>query len=95
MTMIERVARAMAIKADWEHWDTAIDGQDTPSGNDPEDERNYFRDQARAAIEAMMEPDTAMRDAWAESLVSVSWEQAEYLHRAMLQTALDENIDPG
>ena len=49
----ERVARALAAHSGWDGWDTARDCRDTPSGNDPEDEREYWRGMADAAIKAM------------------------------------------
>jgi hypothetical protein len=46
----ESVAKAMAKHAGWEKWDTATDCRHTPSGNDPEDERDYWRELAALAI---------------------------------------------
>lgn len=50
--IIERMARAMASKSGWMRWDTATTPADTPNGNDPEVERDYWRDMARAALSA-------------------------------------------
>jgi len=52
----ERVARALAAHYGWTGWDTARDCRDTPSGDDPEDERECWRGMADAAIDAMGEP---------------------------------------
>ncbi|WP_353189128.1 hypothetical protein [Pseudomonas sp.] len=52
----ERVARSLAAHYGWTGWDTARDCRDTPSGDDPEDEREYWRGMADAAINAMGEP---------------------------------------
>lgn len=49
---VEQVARAMAIHAGWDGWDTATDCRHTSSGNEPEDERQYWRDLAAIAIAA-------------------------------------------
>ena len=51
----ERVARALAAHYGWMGWDTARDCRDTPSGDDPEDEREYWRGMADAAIDEMGE----------------------------------------
>lgn len=48
--LIEKVARAMAIHEGWDNWDTAKTFNDTPSGNDPEDEREYWLELARVAV---------------------------------------------
>ena len=47
---IERMARAMAKASDWDGWDTAMTVAQTPNGNEPEEEREYWRDMARAAL---------------------------------------------
>lgn len=52
--MVERVAKAMCASVD-ENWD-ARDFGDTSDGADPENMRLYWRELARAAIEAMREP---------------------------------------
>jgi hypothetical protein len=61
MSMVERVARAMCEAAE-EDWDAAS-YLDTASGNAPEDQRDYWRVMARAAIEAMREPTDEVNDA--------------------------------
>lgn len=48
--IIERMARAMAKASSWDGWDTAKTPAQTPNGNDPEEERDYWRDMARAAL---------------------------------------------
>lgn len=47
---MERAARAMALHAGWEGWETARTCNDTPNGNEPDDERGYWRDLARVAL---------------------------------------------
>jgi hypothetical protein len=47
---VEAAARAMAKHAGWEKWDTATDFTHTPAGNDPEDERDYWRELASIAL---------------------------------------------
>lgn len=56
MTMIERVARAMAEN----HW--PVDFEGTKAGY-VETHWHFHADDARAAIEAMREPTEAMKDA--------------------------------
>ncbi|RSZ60004.1 hypothetical protein HF313_14915 [Massilia atriviolacea] len=47
---IEAAAKAMALSVGWDKWDTATDFTHTHSGNDPAEERDYFRGLARAAL---------------------------------------------
>lgn len=47
---VEAAARAMAKHAGWEGWDTATDCTHTLSGNDPEDERESWRELAQVAL---------------------------------------------
>lgn len=47
---VERAARAMAIRDGWDGWDTASHFNDTMNGCDPEDEREHYRELARAAL---------------------------------------------
>lgn len=47
---IELVARAMAIASDWNGWDTAKTCAGTLNGNEPDEERDYFRHMARIAL---------------------------------------------
>lgn len=51
MTVIETVAKAMC-EADGFKWDAA-DCMETGNGEDPEDQREYWRDKAAAAISAV------------------------------------------
>jgi hypothetical protein len=50
--VVERMARAIANSEGWDNWDTAQHCGDTMHGNDPDDERNGYRDMARAALTA-------------------------------------------
>ena len=50
--VVERMARAIANSEGWDNWDTAQHCGDTMHGNDPDDERNGYRDMARAALRA-------------------------------------------
>jgi hypothetical protein len=50
---IERVARAMALHVGWQNWDTAVSVCDTQDGSDPDDERDYWRSLACAAVAAL------------------------------------------
>jgi hypothetical protein len=47
---VERAARAMAKHSGWDNWDTAKTAAHTPNGNEPEEEREYWRDLARIAL---------------------------------------------
>lgn len=62
--MLERVARAMC-DGDW----NAGSVLETPSGETPDEFRDYWRDKARAAIQALMEPDEGMVEAGHEGLL--------------------------
>jgi hypothetical protein len=53
--LVERVAKAMCDG----NWDAA-NFNETMNGDEPEDQRNYWREKARAAIEAMRVPTEAM-----------------------------------
>jgi hypothetical protein len=48
--VIEKTARAMAAHTGWSDWDAATDFTHTLSGNNPDDERDYWRDLARIAL---------------------------------------------
>lgn len=57
-SMVERVARAICDgRWDAEHFN------ETANGEEPEEQREYWRGIARAAIEAMREPTDAMVEA--------------------------------
>lgn len=51
--LIEAMARAMALAQGWQGWDTATHFSETPSGNEPEEEREHHRDMAKAALAAI------------------------------------------
>lgn len=55
--LIEKMAKAMAKHSGWDNWDTATDFCHTPSGNDPEDEREYWRDLATLAYKMVRNDD--------------------------------------
>lgn len=42
--LVERVARKVAERDGWDKWDTAVNFNDTLNGNDPDDERDYYRE---------------------------------------------------
>jgi len=92
--MIERVAREMAIQGDWHAWDTAKDHCDTPSGNTPEDERDHWRDLARAAIAAMREPTNLVLDCLANTsaTVDINW-TPEHKRRVLARAQWNHAID--
>jgi hypothetical protein len=50
ITALERAARAMAKLSGWDAWDTATTVAHTPSGTDPEEEREYWREMAKVAF---------------------------------------------
>jgi hypothetical protein len=76
-TMIERVARAMAKAASPLPWEMG-----------DEEWRNDFRTKARAAIEAMREPDEAMLDAGVNFRERNA--RTEQIWQAMVDEALKE-----
>lgn len=47
---IERTAKAMALYSGWDKWESAKNFCDTLSGNEPEEERQYWRELAKIAI---------------------------------------------
>lgn len=53
--LIENAAKSMAIRSGWAGWDSAKDFTQTLSGNDPEEEREGWRDLARIAFNAFEE----------------------------------------
>lgn len=79
MTMIERVARALA-QADGFHADAkSNDSDEVPAWH-------LYREMARAAIQAMREPTKAMRHA-------SDFETAEIKYPAMIDAALSETSE--
>lgn len=54
--MIERVAKALAVHAGWDGWDTAVGWFQTLSGNEPEEERELFRDTVKFVLAAIIPP---------------------------------------
>lgn len=52
-TVVETVARTLAVHTGWTQWDTATTCGHTPNGNEPDEEREYWRDLARVALDAM------------------------------------------
>jgi len=59
--VIDKAARAMAIHAGWDSWDTATDFTHTLSGNTPKDERDYWLDLAHIALS---QPAAAPMSGW-------------------------------
>jgi hypothetical protein len=79
-SMVERVARAICDTRFWEGaWIKAN-----------EVEMNAFRFEARAAIEAMIEPNRRMLDAGVDADDKrTGYETVKHIHRAMITAALD------
>lgn len=92
MSMIERMARALA-DGDWD----AASFLETPNGEPPEDFREGWREKARAAIEAMMEPTEAMLSDGAfqifsgERITESDIAAAKRVWKAMLRQALKDH----
>lgn len=42
--LVERVARKLAERDGWDKWDTAVNFNDTLNGNDPDEERDHYRE---------------------------------------------------
>lgn len=91
MTMVERIARAMADGS----WD-AKSFTETPNGETPDEFRAYWSDKARAALSAMMEPTFAVKMAGAQAITAehmkanANYDAACDAWQAMIQAALDE-----
>lgn len=86
MTMIERVARAIAQA------DTTVNGQfdDTEMGDIFWGEwKHLYIPMARAAIEAMREPTDAMVDAMDEHAGTIA---PQYAYEAAIDAALNEQV---
>lgn len=50
---IEAIAKALAETHGWEEWDEATNAMHTPGGNEPEEERKYYRDTVKFVIAAL------------------------------------------
>jgi hypothetical protein len=94
--MIERVAKRCAAAAGFTNR-SATHFSETPNGNDPDEERAFWRYVARAAIEAMREPTEAMVGAAFDAVSHCDhWHidhNGDYrrAHRAMIDAALAED----
>jgi hypothetical protein len=93
--MIERIARVLCDG----NWDAAS-FKETASGDEPEEQREYWREKARAAIEAMREPTEEMLTAGSPYCVDSlapdyksGREDAGHCFRAMIDAALSPVSD--
>ncbi len=86
MGKVEEVARALCA-SDGENWD-ARTYNETSHGCDPEEQRDYWREKARVAIEAMREPSIAMRHVATFQAAEIDWP-------AMIDAALSEDKEQG
>ena len=73
--LIEKVARACAKAGGWGKYKSAKSCMDTPNGNEPEEEREYWRENARAAIQAVREWDREHSEATLVNAYKTSWNQ--------------------
>lgn len=94
--VLERVARAMCDG----NWDAAS-VLETPSGETPDEFRDYWRDKARAAIQALLEPDEGMVEAAYEITVHGAdlhdfavFDCARPVFQAMLKPLLGDEPQP-
>lgn len=87
--MVERVAKAMCTG----NWD-AKNFNETDNGDEPEDQRDYWRGKARAAIEAMREPDDAMRLASKRYKRKAKVYSGPQCYREMIVAALSKPNQP-
>lgn len=90
---LEECARALC-ELEGGKWDARHMGE-TMSGNDPEDARENYREQARAVISCLMEPDETMLKEFRlwDAVSGPSYGSDDYAVeslRAMLQSVLDE-----
>ena len=83
MTMIEKVARAICKSRDALNWDA----------HPHEQMMLAYGDEARAAIEAMMEPSEAMKTAATEMLHDEGVTDLETVFKSMLKAALEAGDD--
>lgn len=86
MTKVEEVARALSA-SDGANWDAKTDSE-TANGCTPDEQRDYWREKARAAIEAMREPSIAMRHVATFQAAEIDWP-------AMIDAALSEDKEQG
>ena len=82
-SMVERVAKAMC-EDDGANWNAA-NFNETANGDEPEEQREYWRVKARAAIEAMKEPTDAMADEGYRHIA----DGADSVWRAMTSKAME------
>lgn len=86
MTKIEQVARALC-ESDDANWD-AKDARETANGCTPEEQRDYWRDKARAAIEAMRNPTMDMMKA-----ARAHHEGEHYLPHSLFNSMIDAALN--
>jgi hypothetical protein len=87
MDVIEKAARALAT-LECATWDAQHFGE-TPCGQEPEDMRRGYRDQARAVLLAIREPSEGMK-VHGSNYTSNDYEDAECCWQAMIDAALTE-----
>ena len=90
MGKVEEVARALCA-SDGANWDAKTDSE-TANGCAPDEQRDYWREKARAAIEAMREPTQAMLAAGKAHRV---WPHVPTIYNTMIDAALSEDKEQG
>ena len=98
MGKVEEVARALSA-SDGANWDAKTDSE-TANGCTPDEQRDYWREKARAAIGAMREPTEAMVLAGYNALMEWDARTGEdygigEVWRAMIDAALSEDKEQG
>lgn len=96
MGKVEEVARALSA-SDGANWDAKTDSE-TANGCTPDEQRDYWREKARAAIEAMREPTQAMTKVAADDILEgpgisafLNWQDlSASRYRLMIDAALSE-----
>lgn len=83
--MIERIARAMCEADGFEWFPRSF--AETANGDTPEEQREYWRDKARVAIEEMREPTDEMGNGLPDS-----YQPGSHSAREIYQVMIDEAL---
>lgn len=91
MTLLDKAAEAVAIAEGWDGFHSSKSFLDTPSGNDPEDERQRCRDLALSVARVILSAPASegMRNASVDAELRDDWSTAG-LWSAMSSALLSE-----
>lgn len=93
MGKVEDVARALCA-SDGANWEAKTDSE-TANGCTPDEQRDYWREKARAAIKAMREPTHHMIKAGGNAQTVRARANRWVCYRAMIDAALSEDKEQG